>query len=311
MPASFPTLQTTKLLTILITLAISWGCQAQTPRGNMDSQGIASTTSAPSAEAHRPASPPASQNEFFSNDKPPLVPPSGEMQTSLDSSLLKYSYSSCKVSGPFVALTFDDGPHPELTPKLLDLLKKRGIVATFYVIGKNAAAYPEIIQRMAAEGHEIANHSWSHPPLNRVSSARLTAELEKTSRLIEQLTGKPPATIRPPYGATNARLNRLFREQFQMTSVLWDVDPQDWKYRNSTRVARQILENTKPGSIILAHDIHATTIAAIPAVLDGLLQKGFRFVTVKALLEMDQKTELAEAAMRAEKTSQPSSSSEF
>lgn len=213
----------------------------------------------------------------------------------------KHSYNSCNVEGPYISITFDDGPHPTLTPKLLDLLKDRGIRATFYILGQNAAQYPDIVKRMAAEGHEVANHTWTHPALSRTSASRVKSELERTSALIKELTGKAPTTMRPPYGATNAALNRRFDEEFGMKSILWSVDPLDWKYRNATRVANEILENTRPGGIVLAHDIHPSTIAAMPAALDGLLAKGFKFVTVEELITMDRPIEVA----KAESTPQP------
>lgn len=207
----------------------------------------------------------------------------------------KHSYNSCNVEGQFIAMTFDDGPHPTLTPKLLDLLKERGIRATFYILGQNAAQYPDIVKRMAAEGHEVANHTWTHPALSKLSASRVKSELDRTSALIKELTGKAPTTMRPPYGATNAGLNRRFDEEFGMKSILWSVDPLDWKYRNASRVANEILENTRAGGIVLAHDIHASTIAAMPAALDGLKAKGFQFVTVEELLAMDRPIEVAKA----------------
>lgn len=203
------------------------------------------------------------------------------------------SYNRCNVEGPFIALTFDDGPHPQLTPKLLDLLKARGVRATFYLIGKNASAHPDIVARMAAEGHEIGNHSWNHQAFPKLPAARVATELRDTNAVIEQASGKPPATFRPPYGATTTALNHRIAEEFAMKVVLWSVDPQDWKYRNSARIASHIIENTKPGDIILAHDIHPTTIAAMPKVVDALLAKGFQFLTVSELIARDRPIEVA------------------
>ncbi|MCX7712054.1 MAG: polysaccharide deacetylase family protein [Chthoniobacterales bacterium] len=197
---------------------------------------------------------------------------------------LKYSYNSVQTTQPIIAITFDDGPHPQLTPKLLDILKQRGIRATFYLIGKNVEAYPDIVRRIVAEGHEIGNHSYSHYALTRLSPAKVAAEINKTQEAIRHATGILPQTLRPPYGATNEKLNRRFLEEFGLLTILWSVDPQDWRYRNSSRVTNQILLYTKPGDIILSHDIHPTTIAAMPATLDGLIQKGFRFLTVSELL---------------------------
>jgi peptidoglycan/xylan/chitin deacetylase (PgdA/CDA1 family) len=204
----------------------------------------------------------------------------------------KHAYNSINTSQPYVAMTFDDGPHPELTPKLLDELKKRDIRATFYVVGRNVVEYPDIVKRMVAEGHEVANHSWSHPALTKLSADGVRKQMDDTTAAIRQACGVTPVTMRPPYGATNAGLNRRLAEDYKMKVILWSVDPQDWKYRNAARVQAQILENTKPGAIILAHDIHASTIAAMPGTFDGLLAKGYKFVTVSELLAMDEPPQL-------------------
>jgi len=205
----------------------------------------------------------------------------------------KHNYSQCNVPGKQIAITFDDGPHPTLTPKLLDILKERNVKATFYVVGRLASAYPEILQRMVAEGHEIGNHTWNHPALTRISSGRVRSEINRTTDAIVEATGIKPKTMRPPYGATNSRINKSMDLDYGMKVIMWSVDPLDWKYRNSKRVASQIIEKTQPGGIVLAHDIHKSTVAAMPAALDALSAKGFEFVTVSELLAMDQPVEVA------------------
>ena len=206
---------------------------------------------------------------------------------------LKYSYTSCNVEGPYIAITFDDGPSAQLTPRLLDILKERGIRATFFVVGRNVAEYPDIVRRMDSEGHEIANHSWSHPALTKLGVESFRKQIENTNQAIANATGKRPVLMRPPYGATSVSLNKRLNEQFGLKVILWSVDPLDWKYRNSDRVYNSIVQNTRPGSIILAHDIHATTVAAMPATLDALLAKGYKFVTVSELIAMEVPPQLA------------------
>ena len=125
----------------------------------------------------------------------------------------KLSYNSCNVEGPYVAITFDDGPHPKLTPRLLDMLNERGLKATFYVIGQNVVQYPEIMQRMVAEGHEIGNHSYTHPALSKCSPAKLTEEITKSNDAILQACGVSPTTVRPPYGATNAAVTKRLNDE--------------------------------------------------------------------------------------------------
>ncbi len=199
----------------------------------------------------------------------------------------KPTYNRCNVDGPFLALTFDDGPHPKNTPRLLDLLKERGVKATFYVIGQNVAQYPDIARRIVEEGHEIGNHSYTHPALPKLSAARLAEEISKSNDVIQQATGVLPTTMRPPYGAINAAITKRLNEEFQLPVILWSVDPQDWKIRKAPHVSNHILQNSNAGAIVLAHDIHPSTIDAMPATLDGLLAKGFQFVTVSELIAMD------------------------
>jgi len=208
----------------------------------------------------------------------------------------RLSYNSCNVDGPYIALTFDDGPHATLTPKLLDTLKEKGVKATFYVLGQCVAANPEVLQRAAAEGHEIGNHSYAHKAFTKAGVAGVASEVNQTNAVIENLTGKKPATLRPPYGSTNSAITKRLNEEFGLKVVMWDVDPLDWKYRSAPRVTSEILKNTKAGSIVLAHDIHPTTVAAMPDVIDGLQAKGFKFVTVSELIAMDRPQAVPAAA---------------
>jgi peptidoglycan/xylan/chitin deacetylase (PgdA/CDA1 family) len=197
------------------------------------------------------------------------------------------SYNSCYVEGPYIALTFDDGPHATLTPKLLDILKEKGIKVTFFVLGECVAANPAVLQRAAAEGHEIGNHSWDHKAFPKIGAAGVTSEINQTNAAIENAIGKKPALVRPPYGATNATITKRLNEEFGLKVIMWDVDPLDWKNRNSAHVQSEILKGTKAGSIVLSHDIHPTTVAAMSDTIDALKAKGFKFVTVSELLAMD------------------------
>ncbi len=193
------------------------------------------------------------------------------------------------VEGQYIAMTFDDGPSAALTPHLLDILKQRNIKVTFFVLGQLVQEHPEIIARAVAEGHEIANHSWDHKALNKLGEGGLKHELSDTSEAISKVTGKPVTLMRPPYGATNPRLNRAIEKEYGMKVILWSVDPFDWKRPGPQAVSQRILAGTKPGAIILAHDIHPGTIEAMPATFDALLAKGYKFVTVSELLAMESK----------------------
>jgi peptidoglycan/xylan/chitin deacetylase (PgdA/CDA1 family) len=201
--------------------------------------------------------------------------------------LPKISYGSCHVDGPYVAMTFDDGPSAENTPRLLDILKERDIKATFFMIGENAARYPEIVKRVLAEGHEIGNHSWSHPLLSKMTDDEVRQQIQSTQDAIVQACGYTPKLLRPPYGGFTTRQRRWANDIFGVKIIFWDVDPLDWKIHDSAHVKAVILKDTKPGSIILSHDIHKTTVDAMPETLDTLLANGFKFVTVSQLIAMD------------------------
>ena len=199
----------------------------------------------------------------------------------------KITFSQCHVDGQFIAMTFDDGPHAQNTPRLLEMLKERNIKATFFVVGECAKEYPEIMKRIVAEGHEIANHSWSHPQLSKMSESAVTEQLQKTHDAIVNETGVTPKLMRPPYGAFTPTQRAWANGKWGYKIILWDVDPLDWKVRNAEHVKSEILRHTVPGSIILSHDIHKTTVDAMPDTLDGLIGRGFKFVTVSELVGMD------------------------
>jgi peptidoglycan/xylan/chitin deacetylase (PgdA/CDA1 family) len=196
------------------------------------------------------------------------------------------TFTSVHVDEPYIALTFDDGPHAKLTPKLLDLLAARRIKATFFLVGQNAAEYPDIVRRTLREGHEIASHSWSHPNLKLMSDDAVRAQMRRTDEAIKQAIGKSPRVMRPPYGELSARQARWINAEFGYKVIMWDVDPLDWKRPGPTTVCNRIVRETRSGSIVLAHDIHPGTIEAMPATLDQLKEKNFRFVTVSELLDL-------------------------
>ena len=190
------------------------------------------------------------------------------------------------VDGPYIALTFDDGPSEKLTPRLLDLLGQHHIHATFFVIGENVAQHPEILQRAVREGHEIGNHSWSHPNLAKMSDDAVRSQIKRTEEAITGAIGLRPVLLRPPYGSITPRQKHLIHDDLGYEIILWDVDPLDWKEPGPNIVSSRILKETHPGSIVLSHDIHAQTIQAMPATLTELEAKGFKFVTVSELLKL-------------------------
>jgi len=196
------------------------------------------------------------------------------------------TFSSVHVDGPYIAMTFDDGPSATLTPKLLDILAAHHIKATFFVIGENVVQHPEVVARAAREGHEIGNHSWSHPNFGKMSDDGVRSQVQRTDDAIKGATGARPTLLRPPYGSITARQKRWIHDQFGYQIILWDVDPYDWKRPGPSVVRNRILKETQPGSIVLSHDIHPGTIEAMPSTFDALEAKGFRFVTVSELIRM-------------------------
>jgi peptidoglycan-N-acetylglucosamine deacetylase len=198
----------------------------------------------------------------------------------------RITFSFVHVDGPYIAMTFDDGPNITLTPKLLDLLAAHHIKATFFVIGQNVADHPQVVQRAVREGHEIGNHSWSHPYLAKMSDEAARRELRRTDDAIKNATGTRPTLMRPPYGSITTRQKRWINDEFGYQIILWDVDPLDWKRPGPTTVCNRIVKETRPGSIVLSHDIHPGTIEAMPATFNQLEAKGFKFVTVSELIQM-------------------------
>jgi len=180
-----------------------------------------------------------------------------------------------------VALTFDDGPG-KYTGKVLDLLAAHNARATFFVIGQNIT--PEIrpqLVRMVAEGHEIGNHTWSHPQLTALPPGKLTAEMARTNRLIKAYTGVEPHTLRPPYGMTNAKVAQEAKRQ-GLAQILWTIDTNDWRESKTDVVVKRV-RAAKPGAIVLLHETKATTVAGIPKMLEHFDRQGYTYVTISEL----------------------------
>lgn len=180
-----------------------------------------------------------------------------------------------------VALTFDDGPSAVTTPQLLDELDRLGVRATFFVLGQNVAACPEVVARAARAGHVIGNHAWDHRDLTRLSSAEVEKQLTTTSETIAAATGARPTLVRPPYGKVNAAVTEQIRKTGDV-DVLWSVDTEDWKTKSKDVTVSRALA-AGPGTIVLLHDIHSWSVAAVPEIVAGLQAQGYRLVTVPQL----------------------------
>lgn len=183
---------------------------------------------------------------------------------------------------PMVALTYDDGPSAKATAAILDQLKKYNSAATFFVLGQNAKIYPDLIQRMADEGHEIGNHSYSHKQLTKISVEELNKEVNDTQKAVSDIVGYEPTLLRPTYGA----INDTVKTHVPMPLMLWSIDTLDWKFRDSQRVTNSILGNVKDGDIVLMHDLYDSTRDASLNVIPELVNKGYQLVTLSEMYEL-------------------------
>ena len=179
-----------------------------------------------------------------------------------------------------IALTFDDGPHPYYTEQLLDGLKERDVKATFFVLGKHAEQYPELVERMNDEGHLIGNHTYNHMQLSQQNSEAFKEELIKTNELLEGLTGQEVQYVRPPYGTWDKK----FEKELNMFPVLWNIDTLDWSSKNVAGIVQKVRSKAKDNGIILMHDEYMTTVTAALQIVDELKEEGYEFVTVEELL---------------------------
>ena len=180
-----------------------------------------------------------------------------------------------------IALTFDDGPGP-YTEKLLDILDKYDAKATFFLIGSKISGQASVVRNIQARGHQLGNHSWSHPELPKLSVDQIAGEIDRTNEAIRQATGVKPSILRPPYGAVNGVVLEQLRLR-NMSSILWSVDTRDWADRNSQIVCSRAVAGARPGAVILMHDIHQTSVNAVPCILSSLKQQGYSFVTIQRL----------------------------
>ncbi len=195
-------------------------------------------------------------------------------------------YSSKKNDRMMIALTFDDGPHPRYTPEILDILHEYNICATFFAVGENAENYPEIIERCQKEGHEIANHTYSHKDLSKDTYDDICQEVKAAEDIIYENLDVRTKLLRPPGGLYGKTVIKA-AAALDYTLVLWTVDTKDWAHTPSDKIAEKVLGYVKPGDIILMHDFigkDSPTPDALRKMIPELLDRGYRFVTVSELL---------------------------
>jgi peptidoglycan/xylan/chitin deacetylase (PgdA/CDA1 family) len=181
-----------------------------------------------------------------------------------------------------IALTYDDGPGP-YTEALLDVLAAKNVPVTFFLVGSAAASMPGVVERQVAEGHAIGNHSWDHPHLTDLSDREIAEQVDRSSQAIHDAAGQKPILMRPPYGNTNDAVSHILRDR-GMGQILWDVDSEDWRNRDTALTTAHVLDGAHDGAIVLMHDIHESTVAAAPGLIDLLRADGYTLLTVPQLL---------------------------
>ena len=182
----------------------------------------------------------------------------------------------------YVALSFDDGPSGDNTAALMQVLEEKGVKATFFLCGYRMELYPDTTKALSEAGHELGLHGYQHVCMDGLSQEELTNEIKDV--WIEKLTGQHPTLLRPPCGAFNEQVCAEAKRQ-GMKVILWSVDPEDWKYPDKGKIVRHVCDNTRPGRIILLHDLYPATVAATGEIIDNLRAKGYQFVTVSELAE--------------------------
>lgn len=179
-----------------------------------------------------------------------------------------------------IALTFDDGPHPYYTEQLLRGLKERNVKVTFFITGKSAEAYPEIVRAIYEDDHLIGNHTYNHTQLSSRNGEKFKEEIIRTNEVIKEITGEDTIYIRPPYGSWN----KDFEKELNMFPVLWTIDPLDWCSSNVSCIVDNVCDKAEENAIILMHDQYKTTVTAALEIVDRLKAQGYEFVTVDELL---------------------------
>ena len=245
---------------------------------------VAATPSSPITEtpttqsiATVTASVPARTNTASVPPSAPATPTPAEVQTSTAT-----AEPSPTVTLYPVYLTFDDGPHPKWTPQILDVLAEHDAHATFFMLGTEAQSYPKLVRRVAREGHAVASHTWNHPDLTRITDWEVLTQVADTSRAL----GQGDRCVRPPYGATDGRVRAVIEARGDH-EILWDVDPQDWSRPGPAKIVSNVLDNVKPGSVVVMHDgggDRAQTVKALESLLPALAERGYTLAALPQCL---------------------------
>ncbi|MFJ4792702.1 polysaccharide deacetylase family protein [Kitasatospora purpeofusca] len=248
-----------------------------TPAAEPSAQSTVGPSAAPSAAPAAPSA--AAPASAPSPAAAPSAPPAGAAPARALTEAESRPVYELDADRRVVALTIDDGPDPRHTPTVLALLEQHGIRATFFLIGENAVEHPDLVREIAARGHHIANHTWTHPDLRHLSEAKVREELERTSELLHRTTGKAPTWFRAPGGDWSPASLKVSAE-LGMRPMAWSVDPRDWARPGTVVITDRILKDVRPGAIVLNHDgggDRSQTVAALKAYLPVLIDSGYHF----------------------------------
>lgn len=263
--------------------SLSPGSTASTPD---TSTSDASTQGGSASQSAESATPSTSQASSSASSPAASTAASGSPSATASGTKSNASAASSAPGGASsrcVALTFDDGPGP-YTDQLLKELTSQNVPATFFMIGQSIPSYPQHVKDVInTPGMEVGNHSLTHPPMTTLDNDQVTHQISVTADRIKALTGKRPTLMRPPYGDTSKRVNKVIGQQGEAV-ILWDVDSLDWKYRNVAKDTAEVLKEVKPGSIILMHEIHKPSVEAVPGIIAKLKARGYCFQNVTQLL---------------------------
>ncbi|MFT5171232.1 MAG: peptidoglycan/xylan/chitin deacetylase (PgdA/CDA1 family) [Candidatus Marinamargulisbacteria bacterium] len=187
-------------------------------------------------------------------------------------------------SNKVIALTFDDGPNERYTEQFLEVLRSEGVLASFFLLGKNVESHPKLVKKIEALGHDIGNHSYQHKSYLKLSSRDRLVDLAKSQRAFKSILGVYPKFFRPPFGDVSLRIKRQLAPYFEST-VLWDVDSSDSNMASTSKdIKNAVLQLVKPGSIILCHDNNDLTLRALKPIIKTLKRSGYRFITLSELI---------------------------
>ncbi len=236
----------------------------------------ASLFDAPPSSANEGSATPSDQKNTADPERGPVEPDPDEPAESPE--------PDDKRGGKAIYLTFDDGPSSAHTRRVLELLDQYDAKATFFQVGEEAAARPQLTRAVVERGHALGNHTWNHKDLRKLSRRAVSHQINRTSAVLGRISGRPVTCLRPPYGAKNARVKAVIRSK-KLAMKLWDIDPRDWKRPGAAAIAKKVVSKAHPSAVVLMHDgggNRSQSVKALKRILEALGEKGYRFETLPA-----------------------------